>query len=552
MTVGHRRTPNELPPIGTPEHTALLSGSIDLTPAEREASEQALARAGFTWIPGPFTWIPGADVVTAPTTFRIARPPARPDGEACVSGDLTVELPPTQVPTRVTASWVLPDDDAPGGATPPLGVTVTGAALRKVLAPGAGLPAVDRPSTEVAPSPAEVPGPRTPESGLGLPCSGPIGRPLSGAVLRPSDRGRSGRARVLPPPPVVAGPPTGALRMRDVQEALAATGSIPTVPDPTPTGELVRPFVGESGAPEWAAVDSVPPPVSVDVFQRSVRADAKREAPATRTDGATEQSTDDDQASDGPWATSADQVPTRRQLRAKEKAAGSTRTGAVRRIAKGGVLAVTALGVVATATPQGLTVLGAPQDPGQLARSALDFAGAVAPSPQSYPFTPEQVALQQRLSQRWQLRAELGDQAADDAGNAALLAGGTLVDLARTNDAAVQARRDALAARAARSAVRDPKPFAMTLISERGWSQTQFQCLDRLWLRESNWNPFAYNPSSGAYGIAQALPGSKMAAIAADWKTNPITQMKWGINYIVERYQTPCGALSHSDAQGWY
>ena len=62
----------------------------------------------------------------------------------------------------------------------------------------------------------------------------------------------------------------------------------------------------------------------------------------------------------------------------------------------------------------------------------------------------------------------------------------------------------------------------------------------------------ARNRSSGAYGIPQALPGSKMATIAADWETNPITQIKWGLNYIAERYGTPCGAWGHSQSFGWY
>ena len=80
----------------------------------------------------------------------------------------------------------------------------------------------------------------------------------------------------------------------------------------------------------------------------------------------------------------------------------------------------------------------------------------------------------------------------------------------------------------------------------------QFYCLDKLFNRESGWNTYATNPSSGAYGIPQALPASKMASAGADWKTNPFTQVRWGLNYIANRYGSPCGAWAHSQSVGWY
>jgi hypothetical protein len=73
-----------------------------------------------------------------------------------------------------------------------------------------------------------------------------------------------------------------------------------------------------------------------------------------------------------------------------------------------------------------------------------------------------------------------------------------------------------------------------------------------LWYRESGWNPSAENPSSGAFGIPQALPGSKMASAGADWATNPATQIRWGLSYIQSVYGTPCGAWSHEESAGWY
>jgi uncharacterized protein YabE (DUF348 family) len=96
------------------------------------------------------------------------------------------------------------------------------------------------------------------------------------------------------------------------------------------------------------------------------------------------------------------------------------------------------------------------------------------------------------------------------------------------------------------------KAIGRALAAERGWGSGQFACLDRLWTKESNWRWNAENPSSGAYGIPQSLPGSKMASVGADWRTNPATQIRWGLGYIAGRYGTPCGAWSHSVAVGWY
>jgi hypothetical protein len=94
--------------------------------------------------------------------------------------------------------------------------------------------------------------------------------------------------------------------------------------------------------------------------------------------------------------------------------------------------------------------------------------------------------------------------------------------------------------------------IAYDMIIARGWDSTQFDCLVSLWDRESHWNVYDLNTSSGAYGIPQALPGSKMASAGADWATNPATQITWGLGYITGRYGTPCGAWDHSNADNWY
>jgi hypothetical protein len=105
------------------------------------------------------------------------------------------------------------------------------------------------------------------------------------------------------------------------------------------------------------------------------------------------------------------------------------------------------------------------------------------------------------------------------------------------------------------SGIPDPgtaQAIAYDLVAAKGWKVAEYDCLVALWNRESHWNIYAYNPTSGAYGIPQALPGDKMATVAADWKTNPKTQIIWGLGYIQQRYQTPCGAWDHSERKGWY
>jgi hypothetical protein len=97
-----------------------------------------------------------------------------------------------------------------------------------------------------------------------------------------------------------------------------------------------------------------------------------------------------------------------------------------------------------------------------------------------------------------------------------------------------------------------PQQIAMAMLGSYGWSSSQFSCLDSLWNQESGWNVSAANPSSGAYGIPQALPGSKMASAGSDWQTSAATQIRWGLGYIQGTYGSPCGAWAHEEADGWY
>ncbi|WP_291885797.1 transglycosylase SLT domain-containing protein [Cellulomonas sp.] len=95
--------------------------------------------------------------------------------------------------------------------------------------------------------------------------------------------------------------------------------------------------------------------------------------------------------------------------------------------------------------------------------------------------------------------------------------------------------------------VGEVKQYAAGLVGADQWG-----CLDALWQRESGWDPSATNRSSGAFGIPQSLPGAKMASAGADWRTNPLTQVRWGVSYIEGRYGSPCAAWQHSQSTGWY
>jgi hypothetical protein len=95
------------------------------------------------------------------------------------------------------------------------------------------------------------------------------------------------------------------------------------------------------------------------------------------------------------------------------------------------------------------------------------------------------------------------------------------------------------------------RSIGFNMLASFGFATSQWGCLDDLWNEESNWVYNAEN-ASGAYGIPQALPGSKMASAGADWLTDPTTQIKWGLGYIQSTYGTPCGAWAHEEADGWY
>jgi hypothetical protein len=127
-------------------------------------------------------------------------------------------------------------------------------------------------------------------------------------------------------------------------------------------------------------------------------------------------------------------------------------------------------------------------------------------------------------------------------------------EVAAAKPAATAAAKKAEATRAtAKAAVTgSPQQVAERMLGQFGWSGSQFSCLNPLWAHESGWSVTASNPSSGAYGIAQALPGRKMASAGPDWQTNAATQIRWGLKYIQNIYGSPCAAWSHEESDGWY
>ena len=121
-----------------------------------------------------------------------------------------------------------------------------------------------------------------------------------------------------------------------------------------------------------------------------------------------------------------------------------------------------------------------------------------------------------------------------------------------TQNAATAQPTPSATASAAPVASGSPQQIARAMLASFGWSSSQFSCLDPLWAHESGWSVTAYNAGSGAYGIPQALPGSRMAGAGPDWQTNAATQIRWGLEYIKGTYGSPCGAWDHEQATGWY
>jgi hypothetical protein len=193
----------------------------------------------------------------------------------------------------------------------------------------------------------------------------------------------------------------------------------------------------------------------------------------------------------------------------------------------------------------------------QKAQSTIDDANQVIAAVQNKvdttPLTTTVASLSAYASLDRDTVLSLVKQASD--AKASVQAAATEADQAAADAAAAAEAAEAAAAEAlaAGNTVAGAKATAQALGSSKyGWGDDQFSCLVSLWSKESGWNYQAENASSGAAGIPQALPGSKMASVASDWATNATTQVTWGLEYIKSGYGTPCAAWSHSQSVNWY
>ena len=216
--------------------------------------------------------------------------------------------------------------------------------------------------------------------------------------------------------------------------------------------------------------------------------------------------------------------------------------------------AAAAFGVVAfwPATAASQSAASPPTAATQVANSAkLDGAGTLAPQVQ---ISEVMSALRQDQSNALVARQAAARQAARRKREAARRAAAeAAADQAAQEQAQQQQQQQSQAAPPpARAPSGSAQQIAMGMLGSYGWSSSQFSCLDSLWNQESGWNVYATNTTSGAYGIPQALPGSKMASAGADWQTDAATQIRWGLSYIKSLYGSPCGAWGHEEADGWY
>lgn len=225
---------------------------------------------------------------------------------------------------------------------------------------------------------------------------------------------------------------------------------------------------------------------------------------------------------------------------------GRGKAGAARMLVL--ALVVGAEGVAVTSMAGHARTVPVPVDPSTATISGAYALAAMAPSALPATTVLDGAAERQQAAVAAQDDAEDLAQAQDASAKAKVTSALQQAKAAADRVKAAADRRE----RAMRNAQKDPKAVARVLAAERGWGADQFSCLTSLWNRESMWRFNAQNPSSSAYGIPQALPGSKMASAGPDWRTDARTQITWGLSYIADRYGSPCSAWSHSRSYNWY
>jgi hypothetical protein len=223
----------------------------------------------------------------------------------------------------------------------------------------------------------------------------------------------------------------------------------------------------------------------------------------------------------------------------------NSRSKAIALIAAGAFSVATAASAAAATWPQGppSSLAGRAHNvsdgthrnaTGQLTRTRDDL-------PASQALHAYQIRATAELAAAWQQAAR--QRAAEQAAKKAAAARAAAAAAARSTEQPSQT--------AAPAASGSPQQIAEAMLGSFGWSSSQFSCLDPLWAHESGWSVTAANPD-GAYGIPQALPGSKMASAGPDWQTSAATQIRWGLEYIRSIYGSPCAAWDHEQATGWY
>lgn len=220
-------------------------------------------------------------------------------------------------------------------------------------------------------------------------------------------------------------------------------------------------------------------------------------------------------------------------------------------IAVAGALSMaTAASAAAAAWPSGASAPSGPSGSAALAPLTVPSSASTAKQAAIEDYLAAQNG--REIAGRAATQTLLDQQAAAGRAHAALLAKQAAARQAAQQAKAAQRPRIQQMAAQQPAASGSPQSIAQTLLGSFGWSSSQFSCLQPLWAGESGWSVTASNPSSGAYGIPQALPGSKMASAGPDWQTNAATQIKWGLGYIKSTYGSPCAAWSHEQSDGWY
>ena len=231
-------------------------------------------------------------------------------------------------------------------------------------------------------------------------------------------------------------------------------------------------------------------------------------------------------------------------------------------IATAGALTVAAAASLAVTIPVGSSPVSASADAaytttiGQqaAARSASDGVGQAVMFARMRSLQDERQQQQLAAQKAAAAKAAASKAAAAKAAAAKAAALKSSEQAAAARKAAAQRTQQAQPARqaAVTTPSGSPEQIAEQMLSQFGWSSSQFSCLQPLWERESGWSLTAENPTSGAYGIPQALPASQMSSAGADWQTDAATQIRWGLTYIQGRYGSPCGAWAHEESDGWY